>query len=330
MSKQWLYAIHTEIQRVGYYFLKGQTAPADKPLVPSKAGCSPPVNPGSLPHGTVIVLAGQGDGLWLPGLANFPVPTPQLPNSAAPPALGELDLGQRLLVGFWVNPWQNHALGKVSRFQLCNSATPQHPPRTWGIAELELKGFVRLQVPNSPTPQRPPALGELRSWALMAGLVVVPGQPDQSLLVKAVRHTEKDLRMSPRKTVPKLADPDILHLGFGDRLLGRLQLGIQKNSHANGSEKWAKPQATFITILRTLKMRGHKPVQVLVDSLKSYVCLEQIQPLPTKFTEGRWRVTEKQTTKDPSDRHRLKWSLGTGSFHGHAYGITGHTRNRGR
>ena len=172
MSKQWLYAIHTEIQRVGYYFLKGQTAPADKPLVPSKAGCSPPVNPGSLPHGTVIVLAGQGDGLWLPGLANFPVPTPQLPNSAAPPALGELDLGQRLLVGFWVNPWQNHALGKVSRFQLCNSATPQHPPphlgncrvgtqrvceapspqlrstppRTWGVAELGINGRSRCNA----------------------------------------------------------------------------------------------------------------------------------------------------------------------------------------
>ena len=60
----------------------------------------------------------------------------------------------------------------------------------------------------------------------MAGPVVVPGQPDQSLLLKAVRHTEKDLRMHPRKTEPKFADPDILHRGFGDRLLGRLQLGI--------------------------------------------------------------------------------------------------------
>ena len=61
----------------------------------------------------------------------------------------------------------------------------------------------------------------------MAGPAVVPGQPDQSLLLKAVRHTEKNPRMPPRKTGPKLADPEILHLGFGDRLLGRLQLGIQ-------------------------------------------------------------------------------------------------------
>ena len=61
----------------------------------------------------------------------------------------------------------------------------------------------------------------------MAGPVVVPGQPGQSLLVKAVRHTEKNPRVPTRKLWPKLADPDILHLVFGDRLLGRLQLGIQ-------------------------------------------------------------------------------------------------------
>ena len=126
------------------------------------------------------------------------------------------------------------------------------------------------QVRDSAAPH--PALGELQSWALMAGPVVVPGQPGQSLLVKAVRHTEKNPRVPTRKTGPKLADPEILHLVFGDRLLGRLQLGIQKNSHAKGSEKGVKPQATCMTIFRTLKMRGHKPVQVLVDSLKSYVC----------------------------------------------------------
>ncbi len=94
-----------------------------------------------------------------------------------------------------------------------------------GLAKLQSWNPVALWVPipqvrNSAAP--PPALGELQSWALMAGPVVVPGQPDQSLLVKAVRHTEKNPRVPPRKLGPKLADPDILHRGFGDRLLGRL------------------------------------------------------------------------------------------------------------
>jgi len=48
----------------------------------------------------------------------------------------------------------------------------------------------------------------------MAGPDVMPGQPDQSLLVKAVRQTERDPRMPPRKPGPKLADPDILNRGF--------------------------------------------------------------------------------------------------------------------
>ena len=59
---------------------------------------------------------------------------------------------------------------------------------------------------------------------------------------------------------------------------------IRKNSYANGSEKGAQTQATLMTILRTLKMRGHNPVQVLVDALKSYVRSGQLPPLPAKIT----------------------------------------------
>ena len=60
----------------------------------------------------------------------------------------------------------------------------------------------------------------------------------------------------------------------------------RKNSYANSSVKVAQTQATFMTILRTLKMRGHNPVQVLVDALKSYVLSAQLPPLPTKITAG--------------------------------------------
>jgi hypothetical protein len=45
----------------------------------------------------------------------------------------------------------------------------------------------------------------------------------------------------------------------------------QKNSYANGSEKGPQTQAPFMTIRRTLKMRGHNPVQVLVEVFKSYL-----------------------------------------------------------
>jgi uncharacterized protein (UPF0297 family) len=60
----------------------------------------------------------------------------------------------------------------------------------------------------------------------------------------------------------------------------------QKNSYVNSSVKVAQTPATFMTISRTLKMRGHNPVQVLVDALKSYVLSGQLPPLPTKITAG--------------------------------------------
>ncbi|MCY2939224.1 MAG: hypothetical protein NTV55_12820, partial [Planctomycetota bacterium] len=42
---------------------------------------------------------------------------------------------------------------------------------------------------------------------------------------------------------------------------------IRKNSYGNGSERGAQTQAVMMTIMRTLKMRGHNPVQTLVDVL---------------------------------------------------------------
>jgi hypothetical protein len=61
---------------------------------------------------------------------------------------------------------------------------------------------------------------------------------------------------------------------------------IRKNSYGKGSEKGAQTQATFMTILHTLKMRGHNPVRVLVEALKSYVRSGQPPPLPVKTTAG--------------------------------------------
>lgn len=45
-----------------------------------------------------------------------------------------------------------------------------------------------------------------------SGPAIVVGKPDESLLLKAVRHTEKDLKMPPAKTGPKLSDAKIADL----------------------------------------------------------------------------------------------------------------------
>jgi transposase len=69
----------------------------------------------------------------------------------------------------------------------------------------------------------------------------------------------------------------------GERGIGPAVL-IRKNSNSNDSEKGAQAQAILMTMLRTLKMRGHNPVQVLVDVLKSYGRSGQLLLLATKIT----------------------------------------------
>ncbi len=56
------------------------------------------------------------------------------------------------------------------------------------------------------------------------------------------------------------------------------------NSYGNGSERGAQIQLLLMNIMRTLKMRGHNPVQILLNSLKSYVRSGKLAPLPTKIT----------------------------------------------
>jgi transposase len=59
---------------------------------------------------------------------------------------------------------------------------------------------------------------------------------------------------------------------------------IRKNSYANGSQDGADLQAVLMSIFRTLKQRGHNPVQAVVQALRSYLKTGQLPPLPAKVT----------------------------------------------
>ena len=59
---------------------------------------------------------------------------------------------------------------------------------------------------------------------------------------------------------------------------------IRKNSYANGSQDGADLQAVLMSIFRTLKQRGHKPVQAVVEALRTYLKTGQLPPLPSKVT----------------------------------------------
>ena len=56
---------------------------------------------------------------------------------------------------------------------------------------------------------------------------------------------------------------------------------IRKNSLQNRSEKGAECQAVFMSVYRTLKLRGHDPIQTMVEALRTYVRTGTLPPLPT-------------------------------------------------
>ena len=61
---------------------------------------------------------------------------------------------------------------------------------------------------------------------------------------------------------------------------------IRKNSFQNRSEKGAQCQAVFMSLYRTLKLRGHDPIETMVEALREYVMTGLLPPLPAMRGRG--------------------------------------------
>lgn len=59
---------------------------------------------------------------------------------------------------------------------------------------------------------------------------------------------------------------------------------IRKNSYANRSDRGADTQAVLMSIYRTLKQRGHHPIQSITQGIESFLRTGQLPPLPPKIT----------------------------------------------
>ena len=55
---------------------------------------------------------------------------------------------------------------------------------------------------------------------------------------------------------------------------------LRKNSQSNRSEKGAATQAILMSVYRTLKLRGHNPIETIVDALRTYLTTGTLPPLP--------------------------------------------------
>lgn len=57
---------------------------------------------------------------------------------------------------------------------------------------------------------------------------------------------------------------------------------IRKNSYCNRSERGADTQAVLMSIYRTLKQRGHDPIQTIAQALRTFATTSKLPSLPTK------------------------------------------------
>jgi len=57
---------------------------------------------------------------------------------------------------------------------------------------------------------------------------------------------------------------------------------IRKNSQSNRSQRGANTQAVLMSVYRTLKQRGHPPIETIMNAIETYLGTGRLPPLPPK------------------------------------------------
>jgi hypothetical protein len=113
----------------------------------------------------------------------------------------------------------------------------------------------------------------------------------QALVVHAwqnrhARRLVKRLRRHAQELFTFLDHPEVpFDNNHAERII-RPAVIIRKNSYANGSQDGADLQAVLMSIYRTLKQRGHNPIQTIVAALRVFVQTGKLPPLPAKVTDN--------------------------------------------
>lgn len=71
----------------------------------------------------------------------------------------------------------------------------------------------------------------------------------------------------------------------GERAI-RPAVMIRKNSYCNHSDRGALTQSVLMTVLRTLRVRGHQPLDTILHALAEYSATGELPPLPPKNNES--------------------------------------------
>jgi transposase len=136
-----------------------------------------------------------------------------------------------------------------------------------------LRDGIRLRKRPDFTPQR------YRSRILRLGrrldalIAADCPDPDARRLLKRLRRTGDHL-------FTFLDYPEIpFENNFAERQI-RPAVVLRKNSQSNRSDRGAVTQAVLMSIYRTLRLRGHDPLQTMTNALRTYLQTGHLPPLP--------------------------------------------------
>lgn len=153
----------------------------------------------------------------------------------------------------------------------------KQPGRNWRKFAKKLRRLLgdamRLKRREVIAPQ---SLASQRSrlYDRLDELIASPWKDQQArrLIKRLRRHRDHLLTFLDKADVP-------YDNNAGERAI-RPAVIIRKNSYCNRSERGANTQAVLMSIYRTLKQRGHDPLQTITQALATYLTTNQLPPIP--------------------------------------------------
>jgi transposase len=156
-----------------------------------------------------------------------------------------------------------------------------HPGGDWPRFAKQLRRLIRDSIRLRKRKNIAAAEFASRRCRLTLRLQELIGAPWENL---HARRLVKRLRRHAQELFTFLDHPDVpFDNNHAERTI-RPAVIIRKNSYANGSNDGADLQAVLMSIYRTLKQRGHNPIQAIVAAIRTYLKIGQLPPLPGKVT----------------------------------------------
>lgn len=156
------------------------------------------------------------------------------------------------------------------------------PEDDWKAFAKKLRRLIRdaIRLRQRQRPASECAAARQRLDARLQHLIESPWQnPHARRLIKRLRrHAQEMFTFLDHPEVP-------FDNNHAERSI-RPAVIIRKNSYANGSDDGADLQAVLMSIYRTLKQRGHDPMQTIVAALRTFLKTGALPPLPLKTTEN--------------------------------------------